>query len=91
MPKGVITRQAALRVWSERANLLALVVHPKSYLDLDEEAAYERLHPFRPIRRGADYASLAVADLEDVRESSSRSRSSFPCGAPASACRPRRS
>jgi threonine aldolase len=68
VPKGVIAQQAALRVWSERANRRALVVHPKSHLDLDEEAAYERLHPFRPIRRGADHAPFAVADLEDVRE-----------------------
>ena len=54
-PTGLawIAQQAALRVWSERAIRLALVVHPKSHLDLDEEAAYERLHPFRPIRRGA--------------------------------------
>ncbi len=68
VPKGVIAQQAALRVWSERANRRTLVVHPKSHLDLDEEAAYERLHPFRPIRRGSDGAPLAVADLQDVRE-----------------------
>jgi threonine aldolase len=68
VPKGVIAQQAALRVWSERANRQALVIHPKSHIDLDEEAAYERLHPLRPVRRGADHAPLAVADLEDVRE-----------------------
>lgn len=68
LPKGVIAQQAALRVWSDRVGRQALVVHPKSHLDLDEEAAYERLHPFRPIRRGGDTAPLTVADLEDVRE-----------------------
>ena len=68
VPKGVIAQQAALRVWSERANRLALVVHPKSHLDLDEEAAYERLHPFRPIRRGADHAPLTLCGPADVRE-----------------------
>jgi threonine aldolase len=68
VPKGVIAQQAALRVWSERANRPALVIHPKSHIDLDEEGAYERLHPFRPIRRGADHAPLALKDLEDVRE-----------------------
>lgn len=68
LPKGVIAQQAALRVWSDRTGRQALVVHPKSHLDLDEEAAYERLHPFRPIRRGADNAPLTVADLEGVRE-----------------------
>jgi len=44
------------------------VIHPKSHIDLDEEGAYERLHPFRPIRRGADHAPLTLKDLDDVHE-----------------------
>lgn len=35
VPKGVIAQQAALRTWSDRANRRAVVVHPKSHIDLD--------------------------------------------------------
>ena len=50
--KGVIAQQAALRVWTDRRASPNVAVHPLSHLDLDEAAAYERLHGLRPVRMG---------------------------------------
>ena len=92
VPKGVIAQQAALRVWSERANRQALVIHPKSHLDLDER---------RPLTSGCTRSGRSGAapttrpsewpTSRTSASSSSRWRSSCLCGAPASACRPGRS
>ncbi|MCE9523308.1 MAG: threonine aldolase [Alphaproteobacteria bacterium] len=67
-PKGVIAQQAALRVWTERSGSPLVALHPKSHIDFDETAAYERLHNLRPVRLGGDFAPFTVADLERVSE-----------------------
>ena len=67
-PKGVIAQQAALRVWSERSGSPLVALHPKSHIDFDENAAYERLHHLRPVRLGEDFAPFTTAHLDKVAE-----------------------
>lgn len=67
-PKGVIAQQAALRTWAERSGSPLVALHPKSHIDLDESAAYERLHNLRPVRLGGDFAPFVAADLQRVHE-----------------------
>ena len=66
--KGVIAQQAALRVWAERSGSPLVALHPKSHIDLDESAAYERLHNLRPVRLGEDFAPFTAAHLDKVAE-----------------------
>lgn len=65
--KGVIAQQMALRVWTDRSGVPTVALHPKSHIDFDENAAYERLHNLKPVRLG-NHAPFRVNDLEKVGE-----------------------
>jgi len=68
MPKGVIAQQAALRVWTDRSGLKTVGLHPKSHIDFDERAAYERLHGLQAVRLGSDHQPFTQADLAAAAE-----------------------
>ncbi len=66
--KGVVAQQAALRTWSDRSGCRNVALHPRSHIDLDERAAYERLHGLAGVRLGADHAPFDAGDLDKVGE-----------------------
>jgi threonine aldolase len=66
--KGMIAQQAALRTWTERSGSPVVIVHPKSHIDGDENAAYERLHNLRPLRLGSDHAPFTAQELDKIAE-----------------------
>ena len=66
--KGVVAQQAALRSWADRSGRRTVALHPKSHIDLDESAAYERLHHLEPVRLGSDHAPFGLAELQSVAE-----------------------
>ncbi len=66
--KGVAVQQAALRAWSDRSGRRSVALHPKSHIDGDERAAFERLHPLAGVRLGTDHAPFGAADLARVAE-----------------------
>ena len=66
--KGVVAQQAALRTWCDRSGCRNVALHPKSHLDGDERAAYERLHGLAGVRLGADHAPFDAGDLAKVAE-----------------------
>ena len=68
MPKGVIAQQAALRVWADRSGRRTVGLHPKSHIDLDERAAYERLHGLDAVRLGGDHQPFGVKELDAAAE-----------------------
>jgi threonine aldolase len=65
--KGVIAQQMALRVWTDRAGVPSVVIHPMSHIDYIEKAAYERLHHLKPIRLG-NHSPFSLKELKEVRE-----------------------
>jgi threonine aldolase len=65
--KGVMAQQMALRVWTDRAGVPSVVIHPMSHIDYIEEAAYERLHGLQPIRLGK-YSPFSLKELKAVKE-----------------------
>ena len=65
--KGVMAQQAVLRTWTDRRGAPSVALHPLSHIDLDESAAYERLHGLRPVRLG-QHRPFTAADLERVAE-----------------------
>jgi threonine aldolase len=65
--KGVMAQQAVLRAWTDRRGTPVVAVHPLSHIDLDESAAYERLHGLRPVRLGR-HRPFTTADLDRVAE-----------------------
>ncbi|MBL8701108.1 MAG: threonine aldolase [Alphaproteobacteria bacterium] len=66
LPKGVIAQLAALRAWSDLKGRGAVVLHPQSHIDADEQAAHEHLHRLTTIRRGAMNMPLRASDLADL-------------------------
>lgn len=65
--KGVIAQLAALRVWTDRTGTPTVALHPKSHIDFDENAAYERLHNLRGIRLG-EHNPISYKNLTSVKE-----------------------
>lgn len=66
--KGVAAQQAALRAWSDRSGRRNVALHPKSHIDGDERAAFERLHNLAGVRLGTDHAPFDADDLARVAE-----------------------
>ena len=65
--KGMIAQLCALRVWTDRSGARTVALHPKSHIDIDENGAFERLHPLDGVRLGRE-RPFGAADLEGVRE-----------------------
>lgn len=68
LPKGVIAQLAALRAWADLKGRDAVVLHPQSHIDADEQQAHERLDRLTTIRRGGANAPLRATDLADVHQ-----------------------
>ncbi|HVJ53388.1 MAG TPA: beta-eliminating lyase-related protein [Aliidongia sp.] len=67
-PKGVITQQVALRLWTEQSGVATVALHPKCHIAVDERDAIERLHHLPLTRLGNDFSPFTAADLDGAAE-----------------------
>ena len=68
MPSGTMAQQIALRVWSERAGVDHVGMHPTSHLELHEQRGYQHLHRLRVTLVGPADRPLLAEHLEAVPE-----------------------
>lgn len=69
MPSGTMAQQIAMRVWTERAAVPVIGLHPTSHLLLHEESGYERLHGLHAVHVGEADRPMTAADLTSTTRS----------------------
>lgn len=68
MPSGTMAQQIALRVWSERAGLSHIGMHPTSHVEVHEQRGYAHLHGLRATLVGPAYRPLLAEHFEAIKE-----------------------
>lgn len=61
MPSGTMAQQIAIRIFSDRANISTIGMHPTCHLEIHEQKGYEFLHGLKSWHIG-NYAKPIVAD-----------------------------
>ncbi len=71
LPTGTMAQQIAARIWSERAGVNRIGMHPTCHLELHEQRGYRRLHGLDAVFVGQARGPMTSADLDDAPESMS--------------------
>jgi len=67
-PSGTMAQPIALRIWSDRAGLAHVAMHPTSHLELHEERGYAHLHDLRVTLAGPADAPLLAEHFAALSE-----------------------
>lgn len=68
MPSGSMAQPIALRIWSDRAGLGHVGMHPTSHLELHEHRSYAHLHDLRATLVGPTQSPLLAGHFQDLAE-----------------------
>ena len=68
MPSGTMAQQIALRVWSERAGLRHVGMHPTCHLELHEQRGYAHLHGLHATLVGPAARPMLAEHVSAVKE-----------------------
>ena len=68
VPSGTMAQQIALRIWSDRAGLDRIGMHPTSHLELHEQRGYDHVHRLHATLVGPAASPLLAEHLAAVAE-----------------------
>jgi len=68
MPSGTMVQPIAVRIWSDRAGVNLVGMHPTCHLELHEERGYSRLHNLHAAMVGEPARPMTAQDLANAPE-----------------------
>lgn len=63
MPTGAMAQQIACRIWSERAGIYRIAMHPTCQMEINEYLGYQKLHGLEGVLVGAANTKTSLADI----------------------------